>query len=91
MSPLTPQSIVDAAAADLRAYVQKREGRLAFCERYCFVREHVRAADSVTELIALAVNDRQRGLRCSKRITRAIYSDPAVLEAALVQARKGPP
>lgn len=90
MSQLTPHSIVDAAAADLLAREHKRDGKLSYGVRYCFVREHVLRADSVPELLALAINDRQRGLRCCKRLTRAIYGDPAILEAALVRARKAP-
>jgi hypothetical protein len=86
-SGLTPRAILDAAAADLLAYVHKREGKLAFGERYCFVREHVCAAADVRELIALALAQRQRGLQSCKRVTRAIYGDADLLAAALALAR----
>lgn len=88
MSQLTPNAIVDAAVADLLAYVHKREGKLARSERYCFVREHVCKAEDVEGLIALAIEDRQRGQHCCKRLTRAIYGDAELLAAALALARK---
>lgn len=88
MTALAPRHILDAAAADLIACEHKRNGKLAYGERYCFAREHVVRADSVPELIDLALKDRQRGFTSCKRITRAIYSDEAALRAALVLARK---
>jgi hypothetical protein len=85
---LKAASIVAAAAADLVAWRRKREGELSAGERYYFLREHVTLADSAAELIDFAIADRQRGIASSKRITRAIYADEALLRAALGRARK---
>ncbi len=87
---LKAASILAAAAADLKAWRAKREGELCAGERYCFAREHVGLADSAAELIDFAIADRSRGMTSSKRITRAIYAEEALLRAALGLARKAP-
>lgn len=88
MSALTPRAILDAAAADLLAREQKRDGKLGRGERYCFHVDHVAAASSVPHLLELALSDCQRGITSCKRVTRAIYGDPDALAAALVLARR---
>lgn len=82
---LKPGSLVAAAAADLLAYSLKRSGHLAQSHPYSFHPDHVARADSVAELIALALADRDRGRYSGRPLTRVIYRAEGVLRAALAR------
>lgn len=86
---LKPVNIIQAAEADLRLRRQKLEQRSEPSEAqisqrapYAFCSQHVRGAKSVSELLARALKDRDRGLGSGKRMTRVIYEDEEILRAA---------
>ena len=87
LSVLKPSSIVAAAAADIRKAERKAARQADRFEPYCFHRRHVRKAEGARELIALAADDRARGISSGKRITRLIYGDAELLAAALRMVR----
>jgi hypothetical protein len=80
---LKPGSVVTAAHQDLKHHVQKLEGTRDQWDVYSFHRDHVRKARDAAELLALAIKDRDRGIRSGKRVTRNLYGDEHLLWAAL--------
>lgn len=83
---LKPASVVEAAAADLRRRWQKQDGRSAQFEPYAFHRAHVRVAANIADLIGRAIAGRSLGGGSGKRVTRLLYGDAALLQAALAEA-----
>lgn len=90
---LKPAAIVWAAEADLRRRTRNRtataDSMVGAGEHCAFHRYHVRKAEHVTDLLAVALRDRQRGLESGKRWTRLIYRDEALLEQAIVELYLG--
>lgn len=79
---LKPSSLVQAAHADLARKRRNKTPGISHYEHYAFHRTHVKRAQTVAELLALA--SAQPGLgACSTKInTRLIYSDVSLLEQA---------
>lgn len=93
-SGLTPGAIVTAARSDLKRHLRNldvrarqrtRGGRF---EAYAFHRDHVRRARDARELLVMALTPSGRvlGEGSGKRMTRALYADADLVQAALALA-----
>jgi hypothetical protein len=89
---LKPRNLIQAADADLaRRKRNMRRYELAAqgvdcgdrVELYAFYAPHVRKAKTAHDLIALALNRNAGALKCTKKNTRLIYGDLALLRDAL--------
>lgn len=81
---LLPQNVLQAAEADLMRRIRnKASARQGTFELYAFHREHVRKARTIRQLLVTALMQPRLGLRSKKRNTKLLYSDGALLVAAL--------
>jgi hypothetical protein len=82
-SGLKASNVIGAAAADLKLREAKRKFTADDDKPYSFARQHVRKAQSVGHLIAIAFFE--KAPRTDKRSTMIIYNDRAALSAALIE------
>lgn len=83
---LKPSSVRAAAAEDIRRRDRNREktevGDLEY-EQFAFHRRHVSRSENANDLMVLALMDPAPGRQSGKLNTRLLYSDSALLLAAI--------
>lgn len=89
---LKPSTVLQAAAEDIRRHARNKEaaslGDASF-EHFAFHRKHVRKAEDVESLLVRALMEPGLGLASAKYNTRLLYSDGALLKAAIDLLRNG--